>query len=136
MSYLLDTNLWIEMMRGSGSGLAKRVLERAATAPVLLSSVVLFELQYGVYKSAQRDKNRQRLLRLIGAGFEMIDFTAEDAEAAGRVRAALQARRQPIGPYDTLLAGQALARDVTLVTANHREFARVEGLKLEDWSAN
>jgi tRNA(fMet)-specific endonuclease VapC len=50
------------------------------------------------------------------------------------LRAILEAQKQPIGPYDTLIAGQALARGYTLVTANYREFSRVEGLLWEDWS--
>ena len=61
-------------------------------------------------------------------------FQVDDAEAAGRIRAALDSRKQSIGPYDTLIAGQALARGFTLVTTNTQEFARVDGLKLEDWS--
>jgi tRNA(fMet)-specific endonuclease VapC len=67
-------------------------------------------------------------------GIRMIPFEEVDAEAAGRIRAVLQTRKQPIGPYDTLIAGQALARDLTLVTANQREFARVDGLLWEDWA--
>ena len=61
-------------------------------------------------------------------------FSIEDAGSAAVVRARLERKGTPIGPYDVLLAGQALARDLTLVTNNTREFRRVKGLKLEDWS--
>lgn len=121
-------------MKGSRSAVTERVLQRANGAAVLMSSVVLYELLYGVHKSRQRDSNRQRLIHLLSANFEIIDFGAVDAEAASSIRAALEARKQPIGPYDTLIAGQALARGLTLVTANYREFARVEGLRWEDWA--
>ena len=63
----------------------------------------------------------------------MIDFTVADARKAGEIRAVLAAAGTPIGPYDVLIAGQALARDVTLVIRNVREFSRVPGLRVEDW---
>jgi tRNA(fMet)-specific endonuclease VapC len=64
----------------------------------------------------------------------VIDFDASDAEAAGMVRAELERRKSSIGPMDALIAGQALARGLTLVTANVREFSRVDGLGWQDWS--
>ncbi len=66
----------------------------------------------------------------------MIPFDKEDAIAAGNIRATLALAGTPIGPFDTLIAGQALCRGLTLVTANTREFSRVEGLRVEDWSAS
>ena len=66
--------------------------------------------------------------------FEVVSFDAADARAAGATRANLEAIRRPIGPLDTLIAGQALARGLILVTANTQEFVRVEGLNCEDWS--
>ena len=86
----------------------------------------------GAYKSAQVERNLARIaqLRLIE-----IAFDAEDARAAAEIRAALRQLGTPIGPYDVLIAGQAMARGLTVVTANRREFGRVEGLKMEDWTA-
>jgi len=74
-----------------------------------------------------------RVIDLLRDQFVVVDFSAEDATSAGAIRAMLEARKQPIGHYDTLIAGQALARGLTLVAANHREFARVDGLQWEDW---
>ncbi len=65
--------------------------------------------------------------------FQTVDFNSEDAKAAGEVRAALVIAGTPIGPYDILIAGQALARNLTLITHNTREFSRVNGLRIEDW---
>jgi tRNA(fMet)-specific endonuclease VapC len=65
----------------------------------------------------------------------ILDFTTEDARAAAEVRTSLEGRGTPIGSFDTLIAGQALARDLTLVTRNRREFERVDGLRVEDWEA-
>ena len=64
----------------------------------------------------------------------MLSFDEEDARISGEIRAQLAKKGTPIGPYDVLIAGQALARGLTLVTANTREFSRVEGLRLVDWS--
>ena len=63
----------------------------------------------------------------------MLEFDEDDARCAGEIRDLLRRAGTPIGPYDTLIAGQALARDLTLVTHNTREFSRVSGLRLEDW---
>lgn len=68
-------------------------------------------------------------------GFPIVEFDREDARQAGLVRADLAARGTPIGPYDVLIAGQALARGLTLMTRNTREFSRVPGLQIEDWEA-
>jgi tRNA(fMet)-specific endonuclease VapC len=65
----------------------------------------------------------------------LLPFTVEDARAAGALRAALRRRGRPIGPYDVLLAGSALARGLVLVTGNAREFGRVTGLLVDDWRA-
>jgi len=67
--------------------------------------------------------------------FEILDFDPEDARHAGEVRAQLALAGTPIGPYDVLIAGQALARSLTLVTHNMREFQRVVGLSIEDWES-
>jgi tRNA(fMet)-specific endonuclease VapC len=67
--------------------------------------------------------------------FEIVEFDQEDARRAGEIRAVLAKAGAPIGAYDVLIAGQALARSLTLVTHNVREFGRVEGLVVEDWEA-
>jgi tRNA(fMet)-specific endonuclease VapC len=67
--------------------------------------------------------------------FVVLPFEKEDARGAGQVRAQLRAKGTPIGPYDVLIAGQVVARKLTLITHNRREFIRVEGLVTEDWEA-
>jgi tRNA(fMet)-specific endonuclease VapC len=102
----------------------------------LLSSIVAFELWYGVAKSQRKDHNRQRLTAFLAGPFEWTMFDDDDAEAAGIVRAELEATGTPIGAYDVLLAGQALRRRAILVTSNAKEFGRVPGLKWEDWAGS
>ena len=101
---------------------------------VSISSVVLFELLYGVAKSLHGKKSQARLDDFLRAPMKVLPFDAEDAAEAGRIRAELERAKMPIGHYDTLIAGQALARGLTLVTANVREFSRVKGLRWVDWA--
>jgi tRNA(fMet)-specific endonuclease VapC len=87
-------------------------------------------LFYGAYKGRRRAEN---LARVEALQFEVVEFDREDARQAGEIRAALAAAGTPIGPYDVLIAGQAMARALTLITHNTREFERVPGLHVEDW---
>lgn len=137
MSYLLDTNTCIALIKGSPAAVRRRFQELTDDGRLIaLSSVVQFELWYGVAKSDQRDANGDRLAFFLAGPVEQIEFDVEDAQAAGRVRATLKAAGTPIGPYDVLIAGQALRRGATLVTSNTREFSRISGLQWEDWSAS
>ena len=108
--------------------------EKLARAQLFLSTIVIHELWFGVANSELLRWNAPVLRKFISQGFVTLDFTDRDAEVAGQIRASLKAIGTPIGAYDTLIAGQALARGLTLVTANTREFSRVEGLKLTDWT--
>jgi tRNA(fMet)-specific endonuclease VapC len=92
----------------------------------------MFELHYGAQKSSRVAAN---LATLSDIGLAVLNFTEDDARVAAEVRTRLESNGQPIGSYDTLIAGQALARDLTLVTRNTREFERVDGLRLENWEA-
>ena len=130
MRFLLDTNIVIPLLNGKNEGVAAAVRRRALDE-VGLSSVVMYELFYGAYKSGRVEHS---LLSLRELPFDTVPFDREDAAEAGRIRAALAAKGEMIGPYDVMIAGQALRRDLTVVTANLREFARVPGLRCEDWS--
>jgi tRNA(fMet)-specific endonuclease VapC len=99
-----------------------------------IPTVVLFELWYGIKKSAQPQTNAAALATFLAAAVTPWPFEPEDAEEAGDIRAALERVGRPIGPYDLLVAAQARRRKAVLVTANSREFQRVPGLKVEDWS--
>lgn len=96
--------------------------------------VVLFELWYGVAKSSQVLENTERLRILLSGNLDLLDFDDEDARTAGQVRATLEKSGNPIGAYDLLIAGQALRRGLTVVTANTTEFGRVAGLSWQDWT--
>ena len=128
MKYLLDANAAIALLKGHVGFIAH--LKQHKPSDVGVPSIVAHELFYGVYRSRRFVEN---LARVDALQFETLDFDREDARQAGQIRAALNAAGIPIGPYDVLIAGQALARDLTLVTHNLREFKRVAGLEVEDW---
>jgi tRNA(fMet)-specific endonuclease VapC len=111
--------------------LLQRVLMHSP-GTLAFSVIVMHELYYGAYKSQRVERNLETV-RLFLRNFPILDMDPQDAIAAGEIRAALANRGKPIGPFDLLLAGQAKARDLTLVTNNIREFERVPGLRVEDW---
>ncbi len=136
-TYLLDTNACIALINGAEANVRRRFQRAAARGSVILvSSIVAFELWYGVAKSQRKDSNTQRLEAFFAGPLEWTLFDEEDARAAGTVRAELEASGKPIGASDVLLAGQARRHGATLVTSNTKEFARVSGLKWEDWAAS
>jgi tRNA(fMet)-specific endonuclease VapC len=136
-TYLLDTNACIALINGAEVNVRRRFQRAAAHQSVmLLSSIVAFELWYGVAKSQRKDSNTQRLEAFLAGPLEWTLFDEDDARAAGSVRAELETMGKPVGAYDVLLAGQARRRGATLVTSNTKEFARVKGLKWEDWAAS
>jgi len=135
IEYTLDTNACIALINGSSVTVRsrfKRALDDRSV--VCVSTVVLHELWYGVSKSARRDHNTERVQTFLSGPIEILPFDDADARAAGEVRALLEQAGTPIGAYDALIAGQAVRRGITLVTANVREFARVDGLMREDWA--
>ena len=135
-TYLLDTNACIALINGTEINVRRRFKRAVARESViLLSSIVAFELWYGVAKSQRKDSNTQRLETFLGGPLEWALFDEDDARAAGTVRAELETVGRPVGAYDVLLAGQARRRGATLVTSNTKEFARVQGLKWKDWAA-
>ena len=135
MMYLLDTNACIALINNKSTSVRTRLQKAlAADAKVLVSSVVAFELWYGVAKSARPEANARLVQTFFAGPVSLLDFETEDAQVAGRVRASLEAVGKPIGAYDLLIAGQALRHRLKLITANGREFSRVEGLEWEDWA--
>jgi tRNA(fMet)-specific endonuclease VapC len=128
--YLLDTNAVIGLSKGI-SRLEQRIHQQDP-ADVGLSVIVLHELYFGAYKGRRLVANLEAIADLK---FDVVNFDREAARHAGEIRAVLAATGRPIGPYDVLLAGQAISRDLTLITHNTREFSRVKGLHIEDWEA-
>ena len=128
MKFLLDTNVIIAVARRN-PGITARVFSNPRR-DYGLSSIVAQELLFGAYRSKRAD---EAIAAFQALRMPILDFTVDDAYEAGEIRAPLAAAGTPIGPYDVLIAAQALARNLTLVTRNVREFARVPGLRIEDW---
>lgn len=135
MSYLLDTNACIALINGRPEQVRNRFESAvAAGEAVFTSTVVVFELWYGVAKSARREANETRLSAFLAGPLQLIEFDEEDAHIAGRVRGHLEAIGQSIGAYDVLIAAQGVRRGAIVVTANGSEFGRVPDLHWEDWA--
>lgn len=132
----LDTNAVIALLNDGASPIAPRVAEAVARQEtVAISPVVVFELWYGVAKSEREKWNSARLEDFLDGPLHVLGFDPDDGREAAYIRAGLERRGRPIGPYDLLIAAQARRREALLVTANLREFSRVEGLRVENWMA-
>lgn len=130
---MLDTSAVVSMIRRRSPELVGR-LEKYPCDEWYLSSVVVAELWYGVEHSDTVERNERALRRLL-VTLGVADFGELAARVYGTVRADLERRGQTIGALDMLIAAHALSLDALLVTANVREFARVDGLRVEDWGA-
>ena len=132
MKFLLDTNICIYLLKGRAPE-AVQIAQRFNTMDCALSVMTEFELEYGCRKS-QRNASYRALLSGFLGSLQILPFERDDALAAAGQRAALEAIGQTIGPYDLLIAAQALSRGLTLVTNNEREFRRIKGLRVENWA--
>lgn len=135
MNYLLDTNACIALINGKPPAVRTK-FQKAIDGgeKVFVSSIALFELWYGVAKSARQEFNRKRLEAFFAGPVEPLAFEVGDAETAGAIRADLESVGTPIGAYDLLIAGQATRRKLRLITANLSEFARVKALAWTNWA--
>jgi len=129
--YLLDTNIVIYLIRKKELRVMER-FRRIAPSEVYISTISVAELEYGVYKSNQIEKNKNALEEFLSF-LNVIQFNTASAQEYGRIRYILEKAGTPIGPLDTLIAAHALSQDYILVTNNEKEFKRVEGLKVENW---
>ena len=135
MNYLLDTNACIALMSPSSNAVQQRFTRAFQNqAAFFTSSIVAFELWYGVFKSARLAENTRRCETFFAGPVGIVPFEDGAARIAGEIRAKLEAVGKPIGAYDLLLAGQSMRHNMTLITANVTEFSRVKGLLWEDWS--
>ena len=136
MNYLLDTNAVIALLKDQPPNVRNRLrrLVRRGVS-IAVSTIVLYELWYGVGRSQRRRENAERLRVFLSGNIDVARFEEDDAVTAGDLHVALEAAGTPIGPYDLLIAAQALRSGATLVTANVSEFARVRGLDWQDWTA-
>jgi len=128
--FVLDTNTVIYFFKGMGT-VAERMLQESPRN-ISLPAIVLFELETGIAKSSSPEKRSVQLRDLLSA-ISIIPFGEKAATCSAQIRSRLEKEGTPIGPFDTLIAGTALAHSAVLVTHNIREFSRVTDLKIEDW---
>jgi tRNA(fMet)-specific endonuclease VapC len=131
--YMLDTNICIYLIKKKPEQLVQRI-RNSLKLGIGISVITLAELEYGVQKSQYTDKNAVNLLRFL-VPFELMPFTAAAAREYGILRADLERKGSIIGNMDMLIAAHALSAHTILVTTNEREFRKIKGLKLENWTA-
>lgn len=132
MRYLIDTDIAIGASSGRNAKAARHVLN-SREGEIGLSIIVLHELYFGAYRSSHVAMNEAAVEKFARA-FTLLPYENNDARHAGDIRALLRGTGSTIGPLDTLIAGQARARGLILVSGNLREFARVPGLDVVDWT--
>lgn len=134
--FCLDSNAVIAVLNERIPQVAERLdAEIARGTKILLSTIVLYELRFGVAKNLRRHRSAAVLETFLELPVVIVPFESEDAAEAADVRAGLAKAGAPIGPYDVLIAAQARRRGAALVTSNRREFERVPGLIVTDWAA-
>ena len=131
MHYLLDTNICIYLIKKRPPEVLDQFRQHSPQ-DVAVSTITLFELQYGVEKSQYPQRSKDALAKFF-LPLNFIDLDRSSAIEAAIIRAQLEKKGMPIGPYDLLIAGLARSRDMTLVTNNIKEFERVVSLHLENW---
>jgi tRNA(fMet)-specific endonuclease VapC len=130
--YLLDTNICIYAINNRNENLLKAIYAKSKKG-ILISSLTVAELEYGVENSQHIEKNRVAMLKFLTL-FKVLNFTDSDAVQYGKLKARLKKMGNIIGPIDMLIAAQGLSNGLILVTNNVKEFSRINGLKIEDWS--
>lgn len=135
MNYLLDTNVCIALINGTSDKVRVRFAQAVRSkASLATSSIVVHQLWHRAAKNEQATRYARALAAFLNSDIVVLDYSEQDAQAAGEIRAELERQGHRIGEYDTLIAGQAYCRNLILVTANTREFERVKGLIVEDWT--
>ena len=132
MQYLLDTNICIYLIKKKPVQVQHR-LQQVGLGAVGISSITLSELDYGIEKSQQPNRNRMALAQFV-APLEIAVYDEQAARQYGQIRSHLERQGLPIGPLDMLIAAHARALGCALVTNNVREFERVPNLRVENWA--
>ncbi|MBQ3319012.1 MAG: type II toxin-antitoxin system VapC family toxin [Spirochaetia bacterium] len=130
--YLLDSNICIFMIRDKTHYLREKI-KQFSPSLLHLSVVTVAELEYGAAKSQNHLREHMAVLNFVSP-FDILNFTPKDAENFGLIRAYLEKKGIPIGPYDLEIAAQAMTRDLTVVTHNYDEFSRIPWIRVEDWT--
>jgi tRNA(fMet)-specific endonuclease VapC len=131
MQLLLDTNICVYIIKHKPENVLQQFSKYQPT-DIAISTITVYELMYGVYKSQQVEKNLVALSNFLKP-LELLDFTSDDAQVCGAIRAQLEKQGKMIGPLDIQIAAQALSHDLLLVSNNTKEFERIADLKLENW---
>jgi tRNA(fMet)-specific endonuclease VapC len=134
VTWLLDTCVLSDVARGEPGSLAR--LKATPPSAIAVSAITVMEVEYGLAKAPSRVARLGPLMRALLGAVTVIPFDAGDARACASLRASLEEKGRPIGAYDILIAGSALARGLVLVTSNVGEFGRVSGLRVENWRAH
>ena len=132
--FMLDTNICIYIIKKKPISVINH-LQTFEISEIGISAITLSELEYGVYKSTQPDKNKLALMSFL-APIEIMPFNTNAAKEYGEIRATLEKYGTPIGPLDNLIAAHAKALNCTLVTNNENEFKRIKNLSIENWVNN
>jgi tRNA(fMet)-specific endonuclease VapC len=132
MRYVLDTNICVALIRQKSQTVIQNITKHAIS-DIVVSTITIAELQYGVQKSQAVQQNQQALNQFL-IPFLILDFDYPATLAYGRLRTALEAQGTPIGSLDMLIAAQVVAHSLILVTNNIKEFQRIPNLQLEDWT--
>jgi len=132
MRYMLDTNICIYIIKKRSERLIGNIMSHELSE-IAISSITLSELEYGVEKSMYPDKNRMALYEFM-VPFDICSFDSKAALEYGRIRSALERKGKVIGPMDLLIGAHARSQDLILVTNNEKEFTRINGLKVENWT--
>jgi len=131
MKYLLDTCTVSDFVKGQPNVLAR--IKAISPALIAVSALTRMEVEYGLALNADRARKLAPVLQAFFSTISTLPFEVADALAAAAIRAALKTKGQPIGAYDVLIAGTALARGLVVVTSNVGEFQRIGGLQVDDW---
>jgi len=132
VKYLIDTNTCIYIINRKPPSAVAHIRSKQSE-DIAVSTVTISELEYGVHRSRKIDQNRIALLEFL-VPLIILDFDQVAAAVYGSIRSSLEARGTPIGPMDLLIAAQAVSQGLILVTNTEREFSRIEGLEIENWT--
>jgi tRNA(fMet)-specific endonuclease VapC len=133
MKYVLDTNACIRILKGDSPSML-RSIANISSEKIIVPSIVCFELYYGAYKSSRSEDTLTKLNHFLAA-FEYADLNDQICRIAGKLRADLERKGLPVGPYDLLIGAIAISLNSVLITHNVKEFSRMDNLMIEDWEA-
>lgn len=131
MKYLLDTCVISDFVKGNNRVIQKIKSEQPVDLAV--SAVTVMELYYGLKLNSQRAIKISPIIKALLQTINIIAYDSQCAEETARIRAELKVLGTPIGPYDIMIAGTAIEHRMIMVTANIKEFKRINSLIIENW---